>query len=93
VITPTSKLDGLSVESRPGRLIQEFRKRDKMYTYTNSRARAFYLNQRSYPTKKGGIRIMRYFSAQPSEHTIEIVPDGYVIEEAKNGLPLLKRAV
>jgi len=41
--------------------------------------------------KNGGTQTIYYFGKEAKEGAIDAVPDGYVVSESRNGLPVLKK--
>lgn len=62
------------------------------YSYTNSKGNTYYLHGRTTTTKSGSTRTLYYFGKEAKDGAIDEVPEGYVVSESKNGLPVLKRA-
>ena len=62
------------------------------FSYTNAKGKTYYLHGSTKPTKSGGTRTMYFFRGEIDERALDAVPDGYVVSETKNGLPVLKKA-
>jgi hypothetical protein len=62
------------------------------YAHTNSKGRTYYLHSRETTLKNGGTQTIYYFGKEAKEGAIDAVPDGYVVSESRNGLPVLKKA-
>ena len=62
------------------------------YSKTNSKGTTYYLHSREKTTSTGKKQTLYFFAKEPKEGTLDAVPDGYVVSETKNGLPVLKRA-
>ncbi len=61
------------------------------YSYKNAKGQTYYLNQRG-PAGKTGKGKLFFFSKNQSNETVDNLPEGYtIIENAKTGLPILKR--
>jgi hypothetical protein len=61
------------------------------YSHTNSKGRTYYLHSRETTLKNGGTQTIYYFGKEAKEGAIDAVPDGYVVSESRNGLPVLKK--
>ena len=59
------------------------------YTYTTSKNKTYYLHGRP----GGSGNILYFFAKQQQEGALSAVPDGYVVSETKNGMPVLRKAV
>lgn len=62
------------------------------YAHTNSKGRTYYLHSRETTLKNGGTQTIYYFGKEAKEGAIDAVPEGYVVTESRNGLPVLKKA-
>lgn len=62
------------------------------YAHTNSKGRTYYLHSRETTLKNGGTQTIYYFGKEAKEGAIDAVPQGYVVSESRNGLPVLKKA-
>ena len=62
------------------------------YSYTNSKDRTYILHSRDTTLKNGTKQTIYFFAKQEKEGALDAVPEGYVVSESKNGLPVLKRA-
>jgi hypothetical protein len=61
------------------------------YTFTNSKGSTFTLHRTSVTTKNGQERILHYFAREVGPKAIDAVPAGYVVVEARSGMPVLKK--
>jgi hypothetical protein len=61
------------------------------YSHTNSKGRTYFLHSRETTLKNGGTQTIYYFGKEAKEGAIDAVPDGYVVSESRNGLPVLKK--
>ncbi|MEA3334719.1 MAG: hypothetical protein U9R25_02345 [Chloroflexota bacterium] len=63
------------------------------YSYTNSKGSTYYLHSK-VTTLKGGRQQKIFFFAKTvrEDDALDAVPEGYVVSESKNGLPVLKKA-
>ena len=62
------------------------------YRYTNSRGQEYILHSRVATLKSGKQQRIYFFAKTEKEGTLDAVPAGFVVNESKNGLPVLKRA-
>lgn len=62
------------------------------YAHTNSKGRTYYLHSRETTLKNGGTQTIYYFGKEAKEGAIDAVPEGYMVSESRNGLPVLKKA-
>jgi hypothetical protein len=62
------------------------------YSYTNSKGSTYYLHGRETTLKNGTTRTLYFFAKEVKDGSLDEVPDGYVVSESKNGLPVLKKA-
>ncbi len=63
------------------------------FSYTNSKGATYYLHGRETTLKNGSKRTLYFFAKEvKDEGALDAVPEGYVVSESKNGLPVLKRA-
>ncbi|HYG40812.1 MAG TPA: hypothetical protein VD908_19445 [Cytophagales bacterium] len=61
------------------------------YSYKNKKGVTYYLHQREGTGNKGQGRLF-FFSRETGRETLDQVPDGYkVVENERNGLPILKK--
>lgn len=59
---------------------------------SNKSGKIYYLHARLQKLKGGQEVTLYYFAGQPTEGAIDGVPAGYIVtENAKTGLPLLKK--
>jgi hypothetical protein len=61
------------------------------YSHTNSKGNTYYLHSKTTLLKSGREQTIYYFAKTVKKEAIEAVPDGYVVSESKNGLPVLKK--
>jgi hypothetical protein len=61
------------------------------YTHVNSRGRTYYLNVKTTILKSGKRQTIYFFSKDVRPEDWIPIPDGYRVEESKNGLPVLRR--
>ncbi len=63
------------------------------YSFTNSKDRTYYLHRKDTTLKNGRTQTIYFFAKDVrDEGSLDAVPDGYVVSESRNGLPVLKRA-
>jgi hypothetical protein len=62
------------------------------YSYTNSKGSTYYLHGRETTLKNGTTRTLYFFAKEVKDGSLNEVPEGYVVSESKNGLPVLKKA-
>jgi len=63
------------------------------YSYTNAKDRTYYLHKRETTLKSGNSQTIYFFAKDVREDdSLDAVPEGYVVSETKNGLPVLKKA-
>ena len=62
------------------------------FTHTNSKGNSYILHSRTTTLKNGNQQTIYFFAKEQKDGAIDVVPDGYVVSETKNGLPVLKRA-
>ncbi|MDX1615125.1 MAG: hypothetical protein R3300_12505 [Candidatus Promineifilaceae bacterium] len=62
------------------------------YSHTNSKGKTYYLHSRDTVLKNGGTQTIYFFAGDVREGAIDAVPEGYVVSESRNGLPVLKKA-
>ena len=61
------------------------------YAHTNSKGRTYYLHSRETVLKNGGTQTIYFFGKEVKEGALDAVPEGYVVSESRNGLPVLKK--
>ncbi len=61
------------------------------YSYTNSKGNTYYLHGRDTTLKNGTTRTLYFFGKEIKAGALDEVPEGYVVSESKNGLPVLKK--
>ena len=61
------------------------------YSYTNSKGKSYILHSKVTQLKNGGTQTIYYFAKEAKEGALDAVPEGYVVSESKNGLPVLKK--
>ncbi len=64
------------------------------FSYTNAKERTYYLHHKNTQLKNGRAQTIYFFARDIRENdALDAVPEGYVVSETKNGLPVLKKAV
>lgn len=64
------------------------------YTYTNKKGQKYILHTREVTLKNGRVQRIYFFARDEREGALDAVPAGYmVIETARTGMPVLKKAV
>ena len=61
------------------------------YSYTNSKGKSYILHSKETTLKNGKKQRIYYFAKDARENALDAVPEGYVVSESKNGLPVLKK--
>jgi hypothetical protein len=62
------------------------------FSYTNSRGRTYFLHGKTTMLKSGKEQTIYFFAKDVREEgSLDAVPEGYVVSESKNGLPVLKK--
>ena len=61
------------------------------YEYTNAKGSKYFLHSRVTDLKNGKQQTIYFFAKEPKEGVLNSVPDGYMVAESKNGLPVLKK--
>ena len=62
------------------------------YKVKNSKGNEYYLHKRETTLKNGRVQTIYFFAKEAKDGAIDVVPEGYVVAETKNGLPVLKKA-
>lgn len=61
------------------------------FSYKNSKGTTYYLHAKKRMLKSGGVQQLFYFAKTQGEGVLDAVPQGYVVSETQNGLPVLKK--
>ncbi len=61
------------------------------FAYTNSKDKTYILHSRATVLKNGNTQTIYFFAKEEKEGALDAVPDGYIVSESKNGLPVLKK--
>ncbi|MFK7802878.1 MAG: hypothetical protein AB8G95_14685 [Anaerolineae bacterium] len=63
------------------------------YSYTNSKGTTYYLHSKETTLKNGRVQRIYFFAKDIREDgAIDAIPEGRMVAESKNGLPVLKKA-
>ena len=62
------------------------------YSYTNAKGNTYYLHMKETTLKSGNKQTIYFFAKEIKEGALDEVPEGRVVSETKNGLPVLKKA-
>ena len=62
------------------------------FTFTNSKGQTYILHERVTQLKNGNTQTIYFFAKEAKEGALDAIPEGRVVSESKNGLPVLKRA-
>ncbi len=63
------------------------------FSYTNAKDRTYFLHNKETQLKNGRTQTIYFFAKDVREDdALDAVPEGYVVSETKNGLPVLKKA-
>lgn len=63
------------------------------YTYTNARGIQYYLNEKEVQLRNGKPHMLHYFSKDERDTACELPAGKTVVENARTGLPMLKKVV
>jgi len=61
------------------------------FQYKNAKGNTYYLHSRTTQLRNGKEQRIFFFAKEVKEGAIDSVPDGYVVSETQNGLPVLKK--
>ena len=62
------------------------------YSYTNSKGTTYYLHSKETTLKNGRVQRIYFFAKDVRDGSLDAIPDGRMVAESKNGLPVLKKA-
>ena len=62
------------------------------FSFTNTKGKTYILHGRTTTLKSGATRTLYFFAKEEKDGSLDAVPEGYVVSETKNGLPVLKKA-
>jgi hypothetical protein len=61
------------------------------FSFKNKRGVTYFLHARVTKTKTGKTQTLYFFSKEKKAGVLEVVPQGYKVQETANGLPVLKK--
>ncbi len=61
------------------------------FSFTNSKDRTYFLHKRDTQLKNGRTQTIYFFAKEVKDGALDAVPEGYIVSESKNGLPVLKK--
>lgn len=61
------------------------------YGHKNSKGNTYFLHSRKTTLKGGREQTIYFFAKEVKEGALDAVPEGYLVSETKNGLPVLKK--
>jgi len=62
------------------------------YSYTNSKGTTYYLHSKETTLKNGRVQRIYFFAKDVRDGSLDAIPEGRMVAESKNGLPVLKKA-
>ena len=62
------------------------------FSYENSKGTTYYLHGRDVTLKNGREQRIYFFAKEIKDGALDAVPEGRVVAESRNGLPVLKKA-
>ena len=63
------------------------------FSFKNSKDRTYYLHRKDTTLKNGRTQTIYFFAKDVREEgSMDAVPEGYMVSESRNGLPVLKKA-
>lgn len=63
------------------------------FSFENSKKVMYYLHKNERQLASGKVVNLYYFSKSVNdEKSVDAIPEGYVVSESKNGLPVLKKS-
>lgn len=63
------------------------------FSFTNSKNKTYYLHKKDTTLKNGRQQTIYFFAKDVrDDDALDAVPDGYMVSESRNGLPVLKKA-
>jgi hypothetical protein len=60
------------------------------FSFKNSKGTTYYLHETTRTLKSGKLQHLYYFAKTVKKGSLDAVPQGYMVSESKNGLPVLK---
>ena len=61
------------------------------FSHTNSKGQTYFLHGRETTLRNGRKQMLYFFAKEVKDGAMNAVPDGYVVSESRNGLPVLKK--
>ncbi len=61
------------------------------YQVTNSKGKTYFLHSKLVTLKGGRQQTIYFFAKEVKDGALDAVPEGMVVAESKNGLPVLKK--
>ena len=61
------------------------------FSFKNKRGINYFLHAKVNKTKTGKTQTLYFFSKEKKAGVLEVVPQGYKVQETPNGLPVLKK--
>lgn len=62
------------------------------YAFTNSKGKTYFLHKKDTTLKNGRTQTIYFFAKEVKDGSLDSVPQGYMVSESRNGLPVLKKA-
>jgi len=63
------------------------------YSYTNTKGTTYYLHSKETTLKNGRVQRIYFFAKDIREDgALDAIPEGRMVAESKNGLPVLKKS-
>jgi hypothetical protein len=62
------------------------------FSTQNSKGTTYFLHAKDVILRGGRPQRVFYFSKEAGANSLDSVPDGYMVSESRNGLPVLKKA-
>jgi hypothetical protein len=62
------------------------------FKFKNSKGNEYILHSRVTTLKNGKTQTIYFFAREEKEGALPAVPEGYKVEESRNGLPVLKKS-
>jgi hypothetical protein len=63
------------------------------FEYKNSKGNTYYLHSRTTQLRNGREQRIFFFAKEEKDGVIDEVPEGYEVNETRNGLPVLRKKV
>jgi hypothetical protein len=61
------------------------------FQYKNAKGNTYFLHSRTTQLRNGKEQRIFFFAKEVKDGAIDSVPEGYVVSETQNGLPVLKK--